>query len=71
VSPGEDVVVCCTDKMQLLRCSLVVADDGRAEDVGLRPVLLPFHFAAVTGVDVCLRKPLVATCSIDSSVRIW
>jgi WD40 repeat protein len=25
----------------------------------------------VTGVDTCVRKPLVATCSTDKSVRIW
>ena len=30
-----------------------------------------FHHAAGTGVDVCIRKPLVATCSTDRSVRIW
>ena len=27
--------------------------------------------AAVTGLDVCLRKPLAATCSLDRTVRIW
>jgi cilia- and flagella-associated protein 57 len=26
---------------------------------------------AVTGLDVCMRKPLVATCSLDKAVRIW
>lgn len=30
-----------------------------------------FHSGQVTGLDVCLRKPLVATCSNDRSVRIW
>jgi WD40 repeat protein len=30
-----------------------------------------FHSQGVTGVDVCVRKPLVATCSTDKSVRIW
>ena len=23
------------------------------------------------GLDVCIRKPLIATCSLDRSVRIW
>jgi hypothetical protein len=26
---------------------------------------------AITGIDVCVRKPLVATCGADKSVRIW
>jgi len=34
-------------------------------------LLMPFHSAPITGLDVCLRKPLFATCSIDKSVRLW
>lgn len=26
---------------------------------------------AVTGLDVCMRKPLLATCSLDKAVRVW
>lgn len=30
-----------------------------------------FHSAPLTGMDVCLRKPLIATCSLDRTVRVW
>lgn len=30
-----------------------------------------FHSGNVTGLDTCVRKPLVATCSTDKSIRIW
>lgn len=30
-----------------------------------------FHYNQILGLDVCIRKPLLATCSIDRSVRIW
>ena len=30
-----------------------------------------FHASEVTGLDICIRKPIVATCSVDRSVRIW
>ena len=30
-----------------------------------------FHSGAITGLDVCVRKPLVVTCGSDNSVRIW
>lgn len=71
LSPGEDTVVCSTDRMQLYRLSLVAGDDGKPEEASLTVLGHPFHFGPVTGVDVCIRKPLVATCSIDSSVRVW
>ena len=32
---------------------------------------MPFHTDQITGIDVCIRKPLVATCSIDKTIRIW
>lgn len=31
----------------------------------------PFHSGAITGMDVCVRKPLVVTCGTDNTVRIW
>jgi hypothetical protein len=27
--------------------------------------------AAVTGLDMCVRQPLIATCSMDRSVHLW
>ncbi|XP_063330906.1 cilia- and flagella-associated protein 57 isoform X3 [Pelmatolapia mariae] len=30
-----------------------------------------FHSSSITGLSICIRKPLVATCSLDRSVRIW
>lgn len=30
-----------------------------------------FHHGVITGMDVCIRKPLIATCGLDRSVRIW
>ncbi|XP_071666051.1 cilia- and flagella-associated protein 57 isoform X3 [Patagioenas fasciata] len=31
----------------------------------------PLHSAPITGLDVCVWKPILATCSLDRSVRIW
>ena len=33
--------------------------------------LQSFHTDVINGLDVCLRKSLVATCSADRTVRIW
>ena len=31
----------------------------------------PFHRDEITGLDVCIRKELLVTCSKDRSVSIW
>lgn len=37
----------------------------------LVPLSSSFHSAPITGLDVCARKPLIATCSADHTVRVW
>ena len=31
----------------------------------------PFHKAEITGLDTCVRKQLIVTCSRDKTVSIW
>ncbi|KAH8870172.1 Cilia- and flagella-associated protein [Schistosoma japonicum] len=35
------------------------------------PVSQSFHNGQILGMDVCIRKPLIATCATDRTVRIW
>lgn len=35
------------------------------------PLFGGFHSDVVTGVSVCLRRPLVMTCGADKTVRVW
>jgi len=30
-----------------------------------------FLIQKITGLDVCIRKALVATCSLDKTVKVW
>jgi len=47
-------------------------DPLTAEDPSrLRLLADSFHDAAITGLDVATCKPLVATSSLDCSVRVW
>merc|ERR1719183_1866 len=51
---------------------LLSSDLLKAEEAPVfEPVLTPFHTGAITGMDVCARKPLVVTCGADKSVRVW
>lgn len=31
----------------------------------------PFHHGQITGLDTCIRKPLIVTSSTDRSIRVW
>jgi len=42
-----------------------------SDDSKYEYLIYPFHSRAIHGMDVCIKKYLVATCSIDKTVRIW
>ena len=41
------------------------------EEVAFVPLAQLHHSGEVTGADTCLRRPIIATASLDRSVRIW
>ena len=41
------------------------------EDKPYEWLVYPFHSSHINGLDLCLKKQLVATCSHDNSIRIW
>jgi WD40 repeat protein len=72
LSPSEEVLAVTTSTAQLHQLSLLGQDLLKAEESPVfEPVLTPFHSGAILGMDVCTRKPLVVTCGVDKSVRVW
>jgi len=72
LSPSEETLAVSTSTAQLYQLSLLSSDLLKAEEPPVfEPVLTPFHTGAILGMDVCIRKPLVVTCGIDKSVRVW
>eukprot|EP00929_Paragymnodinium_shiwhaense_P023265 TRINITY_DN1460_c0_g1_i1.p1 TRINITY_DN1460_c0_g1~~TRINITY_DN1460_c0_g1_i1.p1 ORF type:complete len:1300 (+),score=429.10 TRINITY_DN1460_c0_g1_i1:78-3977(+) len=71
VSPSEEVLAIATSNSQLLQLGLSQSDLLKTEDSGVDHILTSFHSGPILGLDVCVRKPLVVTCGIDKSVRIW
>eukprot|EP01062_Namystynia_karyoxenos_P016092 TRINITY_DN15868_c0_g1_i1.p1 TRINITY_DN15868_c0_g1~~TRINITY_DN15868_c0_g1_i1.p1 ORF type:complete len:1211 (+),score=554.97 TRINITY_DN15868_c0_g1_i1:104-3736(+) len=47
------------------------SDSQKADVTQPEALVAPFHGGAITGIDTCVRKPLVATCSKDKTIRIW
>mmetsp|Transcript_13687 Transcript_13687/g.36226 ORF Transcript_13687/g.36226 Transcript_13687/m.36226 type:complete len:1228 (-) Transcript_13687:39-3722(-) len=72
LSPSEENLAVTTSNAQLYQLSLLGQDLLKAEEApAFEPVLTPFHTGAILGMDVCTRKPLVVTCGMDKSVRVW
>ena len=87
VSSSGSRVVCALDSKQILvvqENSRGIGNVVRKETV-ISPLNCGFHTlscrdgnddnikssAAITGMDVCLKRPLVVTCGADSYVRVW
>ena len=66
ISPNsEDSLILALDNSQIYNLPFTSEQDEA------KPLSDLFHTNAITGLDVCIRKPLIATCGIDNSVRIW
>lgn len=67
----EDMLYMITDNNQLLKVSINL--DGSADDNqgNFDYVICSFHSKAITGLDTCIRKELLATSSKDKTIRVW
>lgn len=72
-STGEEVLSLALSSSQLYSMSLSSSDLLKTEEAPLFDQLLGagFHNGSVTGLDVCVRRPLVVTCGVDKTVRVW
>lgn len=74
---NEEVLVCTTDKNQILSIPLSVLSNVKEHNGVFENVLTSFHMpnskgeAAIVGIDVALWKQIVVTCGKDRTVRVW
>ncbi|KAJ3117421.1 Cilia- and flagella-associated protein 57 [Phlyctochytrium bullatum] len=68
MSPSEDNLLCSLENSQMFAITLASAEGDEAK---FEIFSQPFHHGQITGMDTCIRKPLIATCSSDRSVRVW
>ena len=64
---SETVLIALTDTLQLMSFALK-SNKGKSE---FQVFSHSFHNGSITGVDICQRKPLVVTCGVDRSIKIW
>eukprot|EP00064_Thunnus_orientalis_P003706 superscaffoldBa00000314_g3717 len=71
ISPAEETLAISTDRGQLYSISLFLTEMNKKELLHFEFLSQSFHSKSITGLSVCIRKPFVATSSLDHSVRIW
>ena len=77
ISPSEDSLACSLENHQLFVLGLSNADILKEDAMNFEPLTTSTHAPGdgglphVTGLDTCIRKPLVATCGLDKCVRVW
>ncbi|KAJ8608286.1 hypothetical protein CTAYLR_010208 [Chrysophaeum taylorii] len=65
---SENLLVAVTSDKQVVRMAL---NDANVK-TDVEPLHCGFHGPGiVTGLDVCVRKPLVVTTSLDKTLRVW
>uniref|UniRef100_G1L4N9 Cilia and flagella associated protein 57 n=1 Tax=Ailuropoda melanoleuca TaxID=9646 RepID=G1L4N9_AILME len=70
-SPSEETLIASTSKNQLYSIAMSLTEISKGEPAHFEYLMYPLHSASITGLATCIRKPLIATCSLDRSVRIW
>ncbi|NXC40825.1 CFA57 protein, partial [Penelope pileata] len=70
-SPSEKAMAVSTNKNQLYMFTLPSTEFLKEESSRFEYLHFPLHSATITGLDICIRRPIVATCSLDRSVRVW
>ncbi|XP_009285547.2 PREDICTED: cilia- and flagella-associated protein 57 [Aptenodytes forsteri] len=70
-SPSEETMVVNTNKNQLYIFTMLSTDLMKEKAAYFAYLNFPLHSASITGLDICIWKPILATCSLDRSVRVW
>ncbi|KAF4046602.1 WD domain G-beta repeat [Phytophthora infestans] len=77
ISPSEDLLVCSLENNHMYALTLSSTDILKEDAMNFEVVSTAFHAPSssgschITGLDTCIRKPLVVTCALDRSVRVW
>jgi hypothetical protein len=70
LSPNEELLCCATSDGQIITAPAVNAKNISPSNLNYS--IAPFHGPkSVVGMDVATKKPIMATCSKDNTLRIW
>lgn len=69
-STGQDFsyVIATTSFNDLVQINLNLKELDKSL---VKHLISPFHFDSIEGMDVCINKPYIITCSLDKNLRVW
>lgn len=70
-SPVNEFLVCLTAQRGLYQFSLATAHLDSNQDCSWESLGAGSHSGPIVDMSVCSRKPLVATCGQDNTLKIW
>lgn len=66
---SEDLIIFSTENNQLMKAKVNLERPG--DESKYLFASYSFHSKVIKGLDICIKKQLIATCSEDKTVRIW
>ena len=69
LNPKLDTLVFTTDANQILKVNIKLERPDEADKYEY--LISSFHSKGILGLDVCIKKQIIATCATDRTVRIW
>ncbi|EGR33091.1 WD repeat protein [Ichthyophthirius multifiliis] len=76
INKGEDKLIfslsnCQIHELKLKQNIEYVKQIHLVEDIDNNMITLPFHTGPIISMDICKRKPIIATLSTDRYIKIW
>jgi WD40 repeat protein len=71
ISPSEETLICSLENNQVYSLLLSNSEIMKLDDMNFDVLGTHNHQGPITGMDICIRKPLIVTVSTDKSVRLW
>jgi WD40 repeat protein len=71
LSVNEDTLILTTDNNQIVKVGVNLERLTEPDFLTYDFLIFPFHSRQVCGLDICIKKNLVATCSLDKTIKIW
>jgi cilia- and flagella-associated protein 57 len=71
LSVHDDKVLVLLSNGSFMTGKIKAESNKNGVKLALDPINLHYHSGAIVGMDICTRKPLIATASKDKTIKIW
>ncbi|KAJ3361066.1 Cilia- and flagella-associated protein 57 [Allomyces arbusculus] len=71
INSSEECLLVVMDDGACLMFNISVVELAKGDALSSSLCLPSVHMAPITGMDICVRKSLIATASTDRSIRLW